>query len=110
MSSATSGMSTASRVQHEPGSWAETLHEIQVGFIVGAMHNWYFIDKFIKEQIAAPVQSILGLDSSSPSNTLGQEGKEKTLKVVGVGYGRTGTVRFAYFWATHSFYCSCCLW
>lgn len=92
MSSVTSGMSSASRVQHEPGSWSEIMHEVQVGFVVGAMHSWYFIDKFLKDQIAAPVQSILGLESSAPSQTQAQEGKEKTLKVVGVGYGRTGTV------------------
>ena len=69
------------------------MHEIHVGFVVGVMHNWYFIDKFLKEQIAEPVQSILGLESLSSVDSHDQgEGKEKTLKVVGVGYGRTGTV------------------
>lgn len=97
MASATSGMSSASRVQHEPGSWGEIIHEVQVGFVVGVMHSWYFIDKFLKDQIAAPVKSIFGLPVESSVDTLDQgEGKEKTLKVVGVGYGRTGTVGFWY--------------
>ena len=91
MSSATSSMSSASRVQVQPGSWEETFHEIYVGFVVGVMHNWYFIDKFLKEKIAAPIQTVFGLETSLDG--INGKDKEKTLKVVGVGYGRTGTVR-----------------
>ena len=83
-------MSSTSKLHFEPGSWHETLHEIYIGFVVGVMHNWYFIDKFLKEKIAAPLQTAFGLEPSLLTGS--REEKEKTLKVVGVGFGRTGTV------------------
>ena len=85
-------MSSASKIQLEPGSWQETFHEIYIGFLVGVMHNWYFIDKFLRENIAAPLHLAFGFETSLLDGT--KDEKEKTLKVVGVGYGRTGTVSF----------------
>ena len=82
-------MSDTAKIQLEEGSWMESFHEIYIGFVVGVMHNWYFIDKFLRLHVAVPVASLLGFDSAF---TAIEEEKEKTLKAVGVGYGRTGTV------------------
>ena len=40
----TTHASTA-KMHFENGSWQEAVHEIYIGFVVGVMHNWYFIDK-----------------------------------------------------------------
>lgn len=85
----TSHASTA-KLQIVPGSWQETFHEIYIGFVVGVMHNWYFIDKFGRERVAMPLATLLG--HGEMFNAIHGPEKEKTLKVVGVGYGRTGTV------------------
>ena len=86
----TTHASTA-KMHFENGSWQEAVHEIYIGFVVGVMHNWYFIDKFGREKIAEPIATLLGYGHLFGAIE-GPE-KEKTLKVVGVGYGRTGTVR-----------------
>lgn len=85
-------MSSTSKIHLEPGSWQEMIHETFVGIYVGAMHSWYFVDRFLKEIIAYPLQIAFGFDSSV-EEVAAIEGKDKSLKVVGVGYGRTGTVR-----------------
>ena len=83
-------MSSTAKLQIEPGSWQETVHEIYIGFVVGVMHNWYFIDKFGREKIAMPLATLFGYGHLF--NAIEGPEREKTLKVVGVGYGRTGTV------------------
>lgn len=84
-------MSSGSKMQFEPGSLLEIVYDIYIGFVVGVNHNWYFIDKFFRENIIQPLHGILGIETSIEGIP---EEKEKTLKVVGVGYGRTGTVSF----------------
>jgi len=84
----TTHASTA-KLQLDSGSWEELFHEVYIGFVVGVMHNWYFIEKFGREKIVQPSANLLGfghlfLPIHGPE-------REKTLKVVGVGYGRTGT-------------------
>lgn len=83
-------MASTAKLQLEPGSLAETAHEIYVGFCTGVLHNWYFIDKFGREKIAMPLATLFGYGHLY--NPIQGPEREKTLKVVGVGYGRTGTV------------------
>ena len=68
-------MSATAKMQLEQGSWTETFHEIYIGFVVGVMHNWYFIDKFLREKIAMPVAMLLGFDDAFVTK---KEEKEKT--------------------------------
>lgn len=82
-------MSSGAKMQIEAGSFVEAVHDIYIGFVVGVAHSWYFVDKFFREQIFQPLTSAFGIETSIEGIP---EEKEKTLKVVGVGYGRTGTV------------------
>jgi hypothetical protein len=77
------------KMNFDNGSWQEALYEVYVGITVGSSHGWYFLKKNAMG-FAAPVLGAFGVEIGGKTNASIHEGKE--LKVVGVGYGRTGTV------------------
>ena len=85
-------MKSGSTLRFEPGSWQEAVYDIYIGSIVGAAHNLYFWKKWIVELLVNPVLNISGLRTEeklpAPSPGSGE------LKGIGVGFGRTGTVRY----------------
>lgn len=83
-------MALGSKLQLEPGSWAELIYDVSIGAAVGAHHAFYIITKWWYEHLIHPTLRILGL----AENSLNKHEEKNTLKVVAVGYGRTGTVGF----------------
>lgn len=77
-------MKTGADLRFEAGSWQEAMHDIYIGLLVGMGHVYKI---FVQMPYAAVFGSSSGSGSSLPSSTQGE------LKVVGVGFGRTGTVR-----------------
>jgi hypothetical protein len=81
-------MAMGSKLQLEPGSWMEMAYDIGIGITVGAHHSIYFVARWWHENLIQPIlQSIGETDKSFLVNR-----KTTSLKVVAVGYGRTGTV------------------
>jgi hypothetical protein len=81
-------MGDIAKMNFEPGSWQESLYDIYVGMKVGGAHSMYFVKKNAL-QIVDPVLSAFGVGSEK--RTLLSPEEAKPLKVIGVGYGRTGT-------------------
>lgn len=81
-------MSVGAKLQLEPGSWAELVYDVCIGIAVGAAHSFYIVTRWWNIHMIHPILQAFGLklDQEETNN-----GKEKTLKVVAVGYGRTGT-------------------
>jgi len=84
-------MAVGSKLQLEPGSWAEFAYDVTIGFAVGAAHSLYLVGRWVYLHILRVLQ-LFGIDSNNSQVNEGRDG-EKALKVVAVGYGRTGTVR-----------------
>jgi hypothetical protein len=84
-------MAVGSKLQLEPGSWAEFVYDVTIGFSVGAAHSLYFVARWFYLHILR-VLRFFGIDSIN-NGRINEEKGEKALKVVAVGYGRTGTVR-----------------
>lgn len=72
-------MKTGADLRFEAGSWQEAFHDIYIGLLVGMGHVY-------KIFVQMPWQYLFG---STVQPQLSQSGE---LKVVGVGFGRTGTV------------------
>ena len=70
-----------SEAHFEPGSWGETFHDIYIGAMTGLGHQYTLFIKY-------PIEFLMG--TATKPRTRNEDGK---LKVVGVGFGRTGTVR-----------------
>lgn len=83
-------MVDVAKMNFEPGSWQEALYEIYVGTRVGSAHGWYFLKKntmaFIDRVLCAS-----GVISCNKAHAVSAS-EPQELKVIGVGYGRTGTV------------------
>ena len=77
-------MKTGSELRFEAGSWKEAAHDVYIGLLVGMGHVY-------KIFFQMPWQYLVG---SSEMPLLQEAGD---LKVVGVGFGRTGTVRLVHF-------------
>ena len=83
-------------------SWSEVLGDIYSGMSVGAGHSKWYLEHFIETGWAA-IASLSGIDVEQDNNndtsTLIDIKNEKNqpdgLKVIGVGYGRTGTYSLA---------------
>lgn len=80
----------------------EALHDWYSGLTVGMYHScWYAKDLFIAT-VVRPFQRVLGVYNPRKEARVLQrlaklkEGEKPTLKVVGIGYGRTGTVSSSY--------------
>lgn len=74
----------------EAGGTAEALYDTWVGIVVGVSHSLYFAKKITNDMLLPPLR-LLGLAAKEEKVRL-PEGETPELKVVGVGYGRTGTV------------------
>jgi hypothetical protein len=84
-------MSYGAKLQLEPGSWTEAAYDIYIGTVVGARHSAFLVSRTFYKLLVQPFLTILGLKNifEQAQETINTEG----LKVVAVGYGRTGTVR-----------------
>jgi hypothetical protein len=98
-------MSMASFAKNDltPGSWQEIAYDFYIGFVVGAAHSLKLVGRWWYVHLIVPVARLFGRtletenyrrgpassDDARKSDVHDEEGK---LKVVAVGYGRTGTV------------------
>lgn len=76
------------KLQLTEGSWLESAYQVLIGMIVGTCHIPNLLYRWWWGRIFRPLLTSMGLQQLEDS----QEPSEKTLKVVAVGYGRTGTV------------------
>lgn len=60
--------------------------EVLSGIFTGASHGYWFAKNLLSTHVIQPISNILGV-----SNNANDDSKKGALKVVGVGYGRTGT-------------------
>ena len=88
-------MAFGAKLQLQPGSWMETAYDVIIGIIVGASHSLNMLRKnLVNSSFVQAVFKLFGLvynDEDAPSTK-----RHEGLKVVGVGYGRTGTVRWIF--------------
>jgi Sulfotransferase domain len=77
-----------------PGSWQEVAFEMYAGSFVAFTHVVYFMKQFVEEYLSKPFRKVLGLKLKPKTRSRLRNGKNHTLKVVGVGFGRTGTVSY----------------
>lgn len=77
------------KMNFDQGSWQESLYEVYAGITVGSSHGWYFLKKNAMG-LASPVLGAFGIQTGGKKKDSLNEASE--LKVIGVGYGRTGTV------------------
>ena len=82
---------SSAKIHYEPGSWQEMLNDIYTGTVVGAAHSIYLVAKWWYVNLIRPILNVFGLYLPEDKVVESEDG-EKTLKVVAVGYGRTGTV------------------
>uniref|UniRef100_A0A6T6FWA0 Sulfotransferase domain-containing protein n=1 Tax=Craspedostauros australis TaxID=1486917 RepID=A0A6T6FWA0_9STRA len=82
------------------GSWQELVHDVYIGTITGASHFPYFLKTWTVEYILLPFLQITRLSSvlfpslvqdQQAISDQSQSHQPKDLKVVGIGFGRTGT-------------------
>ena len=82
---------SSAKLHYEPGSWQEMLNDVYTGTVVGAAHSIYLVAKWWYVNLFRPILHLFGFYLPEDKVVKSQDG-EKTLKVVAVGYGRTGTV------------------
>jgi len=68
----------------EPGSWAEFGFDVFTGSTVGAYHSIKLVSNFVKSLVLSPFLCFR-------KEVEMKNGRKPTLKVVGAGFGRTGT-------------------
>ena len=83
---------SSAKVHYAPGSWQEAANDIYTGSVVGGAHSIYLVAKWWHVNCIGPILNLFGLQLNEDKIVESKDG-EKTLKVVAVGYGRTGTVR-----------------
>lgn len=83
-------MAFGSKLQLQPGSWSELIYDICIGAAVGARHSFYMVTRWWYERLLQPILHVVYDDDLFNNNKNNDE--PKSLKVVAVGYGRTGTV------------------
>mmetsp|Transcript_20010 Transcript_20010/g.25786 ORF Transcript_20010/g.25786 Transcript_20010/m.25786 type:complete len:355 (+) Transcript_20010:142-1206(+) len=79
-----------SKLDFQPGSWLEAGYEVFIGTVVGVYHFIYIVSKWWYVNLLTPVFGLFGVKLLKDKVVESRSG-EKTLKVVAVGYGRTGT-------------------
>ena len=94
-------MAVGSKLHFEPGSWLEATYDVYIGCIVGVGHFVSIVGKWWYTAVAIPALNLVGFELSGDKEVQSKDGL-KTLKVVGVGYGRTGTVSLS-FWGSFIF-------
>lgn len=77
-----------SKYQLDPGSWQETIHDVWIGILVGGAHNVYAVKKVCWDFVFNPLAKAMGMRIKEQQRHAGTP----ELKVIGVGFGRTGTV------------------
>lgn len=87
-------LSVGAKLQLEPGSWLEAIFHILIGILVGANHNVTFFCQWMSINVVTPILTAFGFEQDTSATSEAND-KEKTLKVVAVGYGRTGTYSLA---------------
>ena len=80
-------MKSGATLRFEPGSWQEAVYDIYIGSVVGAAHYLYFLKKWTLDLVINPMLYMTGI-AEKPQRQI----HNKRLKVIGVGFGRTGTV------------------
>lgn len=89
-------MAMGAKLQLEPGSLMETLYDIYIGIVVGANHSFYIVSRWWYQNLVQPILLAFGIQfdlfETKAQQQANKEGTKETLKVVAVGYGRTGTV------------------
>jgi hypothetical protein len=86
------------RTDYVPGSVSEIWHDFYSGAYVGSSHFVWLVYDTVANKMARPVLLALHLiDPTDPNmkerlEHLTAKGDKPGLKVIGVGYGRTGTV------------------
>lgn len=86
-------MAMGAKLQLEPGSFMETLYDIYIGIVVGANHSFYIVSRWWYLNLFRPILLAFGIELGVFETKAATEKGKETLKVVAVGYGRTGTVR-----------------
>lgn len=91
-------MAFGSKLELQAGSWLEAVYDVVIGVVVGASHSLNMLRKnTMNSAFIGWIFEYLGFErhvgGKSTTNTEG-------LKVVAVGYGRTGTVRSTSFRST----------
>ena len=82
-------MRTGATLRFEPGSIAEILYDCYIGIVVGARHYLWFLSKWTSDFLFDPLMNLTGLSSKQALSEATPKGQ---LRVVGIGFGRTGTV------------------
>lgn len=88
-------MSFGSKLELQPGSWLELIYDVIIGVVTGAYHSLYLSSRVLYTHFIKPIVSIfIDLDkySKTPGADTDNNKEREGLKVVAVGYGRTGTV------------------
>jgi hypothetical protein len=83
-------MAAGSKIHFEAGSWLEAVYDVYIGTVVGAAHSCYIVGKWWYVHVLVPLATAFGVQLAADKEVVSKDG-EKTLKVVAVGYGRTGT-------------------
>lgn len=82
-----------SKLHFEPGSLLEAGFELCIGALVGAAHSVNIVANWWYTNLLVPSLALFGINLKTEKHVQSRDG-EKTLKVVAVGYGRTGTVSY----------------
>lgn len=69
---------------------AETVSDVLSGIVVGSSHSRWFVKNWCETNLILPAVRLAGLggEEKGPASS---DGEKPGLKVIGVGYGRTGT-------------------
>jgi hypothetical protein len=84
-----------SKLDLEPGSWMEAAFDVYIGVVVGARHFVFLFSKTLYALLVAPLLKFLPVrkpQSVDLNTNIENNNSTQGLKVVAVGYGRTGTV------------------
>ena len=91
-----SKMSTVYLNQNDGGSWSEFFGDIYSGIAVGFGHSKWFVEKTTGRAITSLTGMASSSSEDSSNNNLSVDNNQASgLKVIGVGYGRTGTYSLA---------------
>eukprot|EP00549_Striatella_unipunctata_P019298 CAMPEP_0118687398 /NCGR_PEP_ID=MMETSP0800-20121206/8359_1 /TAXON_ID=210618 ORGANISM="Striatella unipunctata, Strain CCMP2910" /NCGR_SAMPLE_ID=MMETSP0800 /ASSEMBLY_ACC=CAM_ASM_000638 /LENGTH=358 /DNA_ID=CAMNT_0006584575 /DNA_START=167 /DNA_END=1243 /DNA_ORIENTATION=- len=75
-------------IEFEKGSMMEGMYDAYLGLVVGISHSYKFAAHFVKHSVVRKSLRYLGFDMKQ---TLEGIDASQGLRVIGVGYGRTGT-------------------
>jgi hypothetical protein len=85
-------MKTGASLRFESGSVQEVIYDCYIGIVVGARHYLWFASKWFLDYLLNPTLKLSGFEA--PQDDLPPPIEQGELKVVGIGFGRTGTVRY----------------